>query len=118
MFGGMGAERDSLYELAQLEGGRPADEPERRRRLPADTPTGRWRPVITTHPVKGPRVDGYQHPASLSVAIWRKGYLGGINGRTADDKGWSLFLCPELREVADGTLAELCDLGDSIVLEG
>ena len=118
MFGGMGQERDSLADLALLEGGRPDDMPERRGEPPPDTPTGRWRAVITTHPVKGPRIDGYQHPASRRVAIWRKGYLGGINGRTADDRGWSLFLVPELKEVADGTLAELCDLGDSVVLDG
>ena len=118
MFGGMGADRDALYDLAVLEGGRPEDISVLRGETPDDAPTGRWRAVVTTHPVKGPRIDGYQHPASRSVAIWRKGYLGDINGRTADDKGWSLFLYPDIRDVADGTLAELCELGDSVVLDG
>ena len=118
MFGGMGADRDALYDLAVLEGGKPEDVAAVRGEIPDDTPTGRWMPIIASHPVKGPQLNGYRHPASESAVIWRKGYLGGINGRTADDKGWSLFHYPHIREIADGTLAELCDLGDSVVLDG
>lgn len=117
MFGGMGADRDGLADLAALEGGKPDDAPETFRQMPEDVPTGRWRAVITSHPVKGPRLDGYQHPVSDSATIWRKGYLGGVNGRTADDRGWSLFLYPEMREIADGTLGEMCELGDSVMLD-
>ena len=124
-FGGMGADRDTLYDVAELDGGAPPP-PTRTTRFgdqAADTPGGRWAAVVTNHPVRGPQTDGYAHPGSGRVAIWRTPTHGDrTTTRTADDRGWSLFYRTPpnrtLRFLADGTLSEMCELGDWTLLDG
>ena len=125
LFGGIGPERETLADLATLEGGWPPAPDTNRKQPPVpDQPGGRWKPVINRNPgitgLRPPQIEGYQHPGSSSIVIYRKNYQH-ITDRTADDAGWSLYYLSASRtltEVADGTLSEVAELGETLLLEG
>ena len=113
-FGGPGPDREALADLAAIEGGFP---PPPVGGQNDDDPGGLWVPIISQHWLRGPTIDGWRHPGTSAVAIYRH-LVADIRERAADDRGWGLFLLRATgpHPIADGSLADMVVLGEDVAL--